>query len=109
MTQSDSNRLQRLLDRLESVDQLNAEQVSALIESHRASLEREKIFARQMERLTNIQAQQAEMLHKLTDNMGKLVDHLGSANAAIERLDRVLDYLMRRDAERGSPKDSQDF
>ena len=78
---------------------IQAKQVAFLMEAQKLSLEREKMIARQLERLADIHAQQAEIMQKLTDGLGKLADNLASANAAIERIERVVDYLMKRDGE----------
>jgi len=80
-------------------------QLAFLIEAQKSSLEREKMITRQLERLADIHSQQAEVMQKLADSLGKLTDNLASANAAIERIERVVDYLMKRDGEKTNSSD----
>ncbi|MEC4817458.1 MAG: hypothetical protein SAK29_29940 [Scytonema sp. PMC 1069.18] len=69
----------RRMDRVE-------EQVSQLAESQQILVESQRTAFQSMERLTVVQEQLAEQQ--------------ASTNAAVERLDRILDYLIRRDGER---------
>ncbi len=83
----------------QELETLRAKQIAFLIEAQKSSLEREKMITRQIERLAEIHSQQSQVMQKLTDGLGKLADNLASTNAALERMERVVDYLMKRDGE----------
>jgi chromosome segregation ATPase len=78
--------LTRRVDRVEQQVESIAQQVSTLIDSQRTLTDSQQSLAQSMERLVAIQEQ--------------LAQQQASTNAAVERLDRILDYLIRRDGER---------
>jgi len=59
-----------------------------------------------MERLAGQQVQLAERQQTLDERHADLTERQTSIDAAIERMDRILDYLMRRDGQR--PEDESD-
>ena len=81
------------------IETIQHKQIAYLIEAQKSSLEREKMITRQIERLVDIHSQQSQVMQKLTDGLGRLADNLASTNAALERIERVVDYLMKRDGE----------
>ena len=61
-------------------------QIDNLVESQRQIIENQRAMMDSIERLANVQAETSE--------------RLASLGAAVERLDAILDYLIRRDSER---------
>ena len=73
-------------ERLQTQQESSQRQIDNLVESQRQIIENQRAMMDSIERLANVQAETSE--------------RLASLGAAVERLDAILDYLIRRDAER---------
>jgi hypothetical protein len=93
------------LDQIEAILQLTAEraaenaiaiqQNTVAIQENRQQLQRTMLA---VERLANAQM---EIVRAFDEDRQRFEQTQASTNAALERIDRIMDYLMRRDGERG--------
>lgn len=77
---------QQQVDALAQQQNQTQQQVDALAQAQRNMLETQRSMMQSMERLANIQAETSE--------------RLASIGAAVERLEQIADYLIRKDSER---------
>ncbi|GAB1539519.1 hypothetical protein NUACC21_21860 [Scytonema sp. NUACC21] len=88
------------VDRVEQQVSLLAESQQAIIETQRSTLESVGQLAQNTGQLAQNTGQLAQNMERLTAIQQQLTEQQASTNAAVERLDRILDYLLRRDSER---------
>jgi hypothetical protein len=87
------NRLEEQLETLSKSTLQTAEHVYNLVENHQEFLHREQCFLQNLERLSGATERLAQQQIKQTKQQA-------STNAALERQERVLDYLLRQGQER---------
>ncbi|ACK68192.1 hypothetical protein PCC8801_4269 [Rippkaea orientalis PCC 8801] len=66
-------------------------QIDALFESQRLLIENQRSMMNSMEMLANVQAQTAERLAAVTED-------LASIGGAVERLEQICNYLLKKDS-----------
>lgn len=94
MTDSDFNfNLNHRLERIEKILEALTKAQLDMTHSQGSIAEAQRALTHNLEQLTGIHGQ-------LIKNQEQLNSHIASTNAAVERLERVLDYLLRRDGER---------
>lgn len=71
-----------------------------LIQSQEKLLNNQETIGQSMTGMSQSSQQLLESITHLDRMRAQLTDNLGSTNAAVERLDRLVDYLIRRDGER---------
>jgi DNA repair exonuclease SbcCD ATPase subunit len=92
--------LQKQQENLQEQQETSQRQIDSLIESQRQMLETQRSMLASIERLANSQEQLANSQERLINIQGENSERLASIGAAVERLDAILDYLIRRDSER---------
>jgi DNA anti-recombination protein RmuC len=71
------------------------QQQEAIVQAQATGFQQQEAIIRQVERLAEFQVQLAQIVERLTHTVERLDSDLLSTNAAVERLDRLMDYLMR--------------
>ena len=84
-----NDRMCALIDIIERIEK----QHEALVNSQQRLTETQLGMTQSMERMSEIQERMAQVQERLAHN-------LASSDAAVERLDRLVDYLIRQDGER---------
>jgi hypothetical protein len=87
------NRLEEQLETLSKNTLQTAEHVYSLVENHQEFLRREQCLLQNLERLSGAAERLAQQQIKQTKQQA-------STNAALERQERVLDYLLRQKPDR---------
>ncbi|KGF73535.1 hypothetical protein DO97_18725 [Neosynechococcus sphagnicola sy1] len=83
---TDDQRLEQLVEIVET----NTQVIAQLAQG-------QKSLTQMMEQLSHAQVGLAEAQVKLTQVVERMEVHVNSTNAAMERMERVVDYLLRRD------------
>jgi DNA repair exonuclease SbcCD ATPase subunit len=85
-------RMQGQQESLQRQQESSQRQIDNLAESQRQVLEAQRSMIESIERLANVQVDTLERI-------ASLAERLDSIGAAVERLDAIIDYLIRRDSE----------
>ncbi len=98
-------RIERLADILENIAKSQGmliHSVERITETQARMADAQMQMSQYQPELTGAQAEIAHSVARLTQSITQMQEVLASTTAAVERLDRLVDYLIRRDRERGS-------
>ncbi|NJL41102.1 MAG: hypothetical protein HC840_26580 [Leptolyngbyaceae cyanobacterium RM2_2_4] len=96
------SRLDQIEAILRSTAERTAENAIAIQQNTAAILENRQQLQRTMLAVERLANAQMELARAFDEDRQRFEQTQASNNAALERIDRIMDYLMRRDGERGS-------
>lgn len=105
------DRIDRLADVVENIAKgqgMLIQSVERITETQGRLADAHALLTQHQPEVSTAQAELAHSVAQLTRTVLQLRDMVVSTNAAVERLDRLMDFLMRRDLEHLPPVEPQD-